>query len=458
VTDDASAIDKLTSKKATELFNKINLTPIIPPDLRAKRTIFVRQLDKDVGSHSPAEIKHEITTQQNWLQIQDIIKIKHYTHVIKIITTDTTIAQRILTHGFYMYNTKITPLQCEQEHYTHLLICYKCYKFEDHPTHQCTSTTPSCSECAAKDHTYTQCTNTYKKCLNCQNDHRTLAANCPYRKQKIQHKQQTKTETIKTKTNQTYVDIAKQAIQQTSVPQHSLTLTDKNQLKLTAIILEAHIASLSRQEGFGTILSKSLKANYDIDATFPDRDSAKIFNFFYNTPETKTSDTDFITETEFIDDDDLRRSSLNLSQQPKDDDRQKNDPPPPKPVAQNVDHDPRKRKSIDDQFRDSYITIPGHDDPFPIKLFRSSRDKVEIPPDPSNLWYAEEFGKKDYGLKLSVKDVDSSKIIDYLKRDKLKIHKPLINIIPHEIFTKMDKHSTTTTKRTKHSTFKHPSQ
>jgi hypothetical protein len=263
---------------------------------------------------------------------------------------------------------------------------------------------------------------------------------------------------MKQKTNQTYVDIAKQAIQQTNIPQHSLTLTDKTQLKLTAIILEAHIASLARQEGFGTILSKSLKANYDIDATFPDRDSAKIFNFFYNTPETKTSNTDFITETEFIDDDDLRRSSLNLSQQTRDDDGQKNEPPPPKLVAHNIDRDPRKRKSIDDQYKDSYITGHGLDEPIPIKLFRSSRDKVEIPPDPSNFWFAEELRRKDYGLKLSVKDADSSKVIDYLIRDKLKIQQPLINIIPHDIFTNMDKHSTTTTKKTKHSTFKHSSQ
>jgi len=124
-----------------------------------------------------------------------------------------------------------------------------------------------------------------------------------------------------TKKNQTYVDIAKQAIQQTKVPQHSLTLTDMTQLKLAAIILKAHIASLSRQEGFGSILSKSLKTNYDIDATFPDGDSAKIINFFYNQPETQTPDTDFNLQTEFIDDDDMRRSSLNLSQQSKDDNR-----------------------------------------------------------------------------------------------------------------------------------------
>jgi hypothetical protein len=59
---------------------------------------------------------------------------------------------------------------------------------------------------------------------------------------------------------------------------------------------------------------------------------------------------------------------------------EKNEPPPPKHVAHNVDRDPRKRKSIDDQYKDSYITRTGLDEPILIKLFRSSRDKVEIPP------------------------------------------------------------------------------
>jgi hypothetical protein len=59
VTDDASAIGKLAFLKATELFKSINLTPDIPPELRAKRTIFERQLDQDVGSHTVDELKQE---------------------------------------------------------------------------------------------------------------------------------------------------------------------------------------------------------------------------------------------------------------------------------------------------------------------------------------------------------------------------------------------------------------
>ncbi len=455
VTDDASAIDKLTSRKATELFRKINLTPIVPPDLRAKRTIFVRQLDRDVGSHTADELKHEITSQQSWLQIQEIVKIKHYTHVMKIITTDTTIAQRVLTDGFYLYNTKITPSQCEQERYTHLLICYKCYKMEDHPTHQCTATTPSCSECAAKDHTYTQCTSPSKKCLNCQGEHRTLAANCPYRKQVTQTKQQTQQEKTQQKNNQTYVDIAKQALQQTNTPLHNLTLTNSTQIKLTALILEAHIASLSRQQGFGAILSKSLKDNYNIDAVFPDRDSAKIFNFFYS-PSTRATEADFDLSTEYIDDDDSRQPTLNLSRPPTDDDSHRDRTQPTKASS---DLDLRKRKLSDDQFKDSLIPIAGQEKPISVKLFRSRDDPCEVPLEPNNKWYTDELRKKEYGLKITVRDIESMKVVELVRRDKLKFNQATINLIPNDIFNSMDRITTTTTitsKKTKASTFRPP--
>ncbi|KAF2361469.1 hypothetical protein FHG87_007780 [Trinorchestia longiramus] len=49
VTDDATTIDKLTSNEATEAFEKINIIPIEPPDIRAKRTVYVRQIDPDQG-------------------------------------------------------------------------------------------------------------------------------------------------------------------------------------------------------------------------------------------------------------------------------------------------------------------------------------------------------------------------------------------------------------------------
>ena len=60
ITDDIRTIDKLlTDHAVTELAN-INLQQTLPPDTKAKRTIFIRQVDLTVGRHTPDEIKTEI--------------------------------------------------------------------------------------------------------------------------------------------------------------------------------------------------------------------------------------------------------------------------------------------------------------------------------------------------------------------------------------------------------------
>ncbi|KAF2344683.1 hypothetical protein FHG87_024562, partial [Trinorchestia longiramus] len=151
-----------------------------------------RQLDSSIGKLTPEEIAREIKTQQPWAKILEVTKIKNYTHVIKVTFSEISITQKFLQNGLLMFNTKITPSQIELEKYTYIQICYKCYKFEDHATYQCTSTTPSCSECASHQHTHQQCNSPTKKCLNCNQQHRTLAATCPYRKQVIHQKNENK--------------------------------------------------------------------------------------------------------------------------------------------------------------------------------------------------------------------------------------------------------------------------
>ena len=81
---------------------------------------------------------------------------------------------------------------------------------------------------------------------------------------------------MKKKQQQTYSIIFKKTIQETAPPQ-TVTLNSSRQIKLTAIILEAHIASLTGTEKHSDIQSQSLKLNYDIDAKFPERYSVAIF-------------------------------------------------------------------------------------------------------------------------------------------------------------------------------------
>ncbi|KAF2346266.1 hypothetical protein FHG87_022978 [Trinorchestia longiramus] len=177
ITDEAAAVDKLTSLKATELFKKINLKPIIPHDQRAKRTIFIRQLDSSIEKLTLEEITREIKTEQPRA---------------KILEQPARIGNRL-----YIRKTKIKKQETE-------------------------------------------------------------------------------------KNNSTYLDIANTAIQQTNQPTPALTLSSNTHIKLAALVIEAHIASLAKIESCRTILSKSLKRNFNIDTSFPDRDSQKIFKLFIN--------------------------------------------------------------------------------------------------------------------------------------------------------------------------------
>ncbi|KAF2350212.1 hypothetical protein FHG87_019027 [Trinorchestia longiramus] len=119
-------------------------------------------------------------------------------------------------------------------------------------------------------------------CLNCNEQHRILAATCPYRKLVIHQINENRKKHETEKNNRTYLDIAKTSIKHTNQPTPAVTLSSNTHVKLTALVIKVHIASLAKTESYGSILSESLKRNFDIDTSFPDRDFQKIFNLFIN--------------------------------------------------------------------------------------------------------------------------------------------------------------------------------
>ena len=183
-TDLNSTIDSLTSKGLNEL-RKLNLETVTPPEVRAKRTVFIRGLDYTVGQRDTGAIANELTLRQPWLTNITVTKIKDYTHVIKVTCSDSDQTERLLRDGLTLFHTRIPPTNIEQEKFTPLLICFTCYKFESHTTNNCPSKTIICSECGEEGHRHFDCTATEKRCLNCpstHNHHRTLASFLPIQK------------------------------------------------------------------------------------------------------------------------------------------------------------------------------------------------------------------------------------------------------------------------------------
>ena len=171
-----------------------------------------------VGGRTATDIRDELERLQPWLKFTEIIKIKDYTHVFKIICSESDSSTRLLTDGLEAFDSRITPNQMTQETYTHIPICYNCYEYETHATKDCTKTTIICSECVETGHKWTDCTNATKKCINCvrnykqYTDHRTLAAKCTYCKTTIDAKIQKTSDKMTTDNNKTYTDVAKEAV------------------------------------------------------------------------------------------------------------------------------------------------------------------------------------------------------------------------------------------------------
>ena len=284
-TEDA---EKILSSHGVAEFGKIGITVITPPELKAQRSIFVRQLDSTFGSHSAAEIKEEMEYMNDWMKIEEVVKIGTYTHVMKVRFTEISMANKALSSGFGGFNLHVTPDQIQREEFTNLLLCFSCYRYEEHATSNCpTKDQKVCSNCATVGHNFRECTNTeIKGCLNCVREgregmysHRTMAMACPIKKQKIKEKKEAEKQKEDAKKQTTYVDIAKKAVEQVqSAPPQMTTieLSQKTDYQVLVCILYAHVMNLANPGTFNKEMNELLQINNLPQMTFPaNPDSSK---------------------------------------------------------------------------------------------------------------------------------------------------------------------------------------
>ncbi|KAF2356305.1 hypothetical protein FHG87_012942 [Trinorchestia longiramus] len=231
-----------------------------------------------------------------------------------------------------------------------------------------------------------------------------------YRKTIINQKRGDEQKQKEQQTHSTCAEIAKHAIKQTNPPQHALTLTDHTHLKLTALILEAHIAALDKTQKFGDILPKSLVTNFDIDTTFPDRDSTSIFNFYYEktgtqqphtkqtlSQEAQKSHEPYKPQEPLKPQEQQSLSSLDISM----------DYNPQEP------HVPSNKRRISDEIENSTVLIDNKYT-LPVKLYWNINDDDPIPETPSKHWYETQLSKtRDRGLKLSIENLKSQTMLEW---------------------------------------------
>ena len=146
-----------------------------------------------------------------------------------------------------------------------------------------------CSECAATGHTFRECKEKNNpKCLNCSGNHRTLAAACPIRKEKIKEIREQKRTNKKQfeAENKTYCAVTKlsRELPKIAAPEQPiLSLHSDTSFKAMVILIHAHLANIAHPGSFGATVKKLLKINNLPNVNLPDdAPSAAIFRMTSN--------------------------------------------------------------------------------------------------------------------------------------------------------------------------------
>ncbi|KAF2352204.1 hypothetical protein FHG87_017041 [Trinorchestia longiramus] len=212
-TEFESDVEKLVTQKATNTLTSIGQEARLPPKIRAQRSVVCRQIDSWIGEKSTDELKQEITHRNPHFEVREIIKFGQYTHVFKIEFATINMACHALQHGILCERIKIAPSQIQQK-FIEILICFNCYKMEQHATKDYpTPNLTICSECTG-NHAHKNCTSPIKKRLKCQEDHRTMAMSCPTRETIIKNKTKLLEEKAKEKQKQTHAKALEKTIRQ----------------------------------------------------------------------------------------------------------------------------------------------------------------------------------------------------------------------------------------------------
>lgn len=298
--------DKILGKEAKPELEKLGLQVIVPPETKARRSIILRQLDQIIGSNTPEDIKDEIERENSWLKIEEVIKMRNYTHILKLRLEETAMVEKAQQQGILAYNMAISPTQIEQENYVHIKTCFNCYQMEDHLTKECPHINLKlCSECSETGHTYRDCKNTEKGCINCKNsgyqsNHRTLAMSCPLRKKIITDKTRENRNKAANQEHNTYAAIARRAVAEVKNTESmtQINLSECKHTKILISIMHAHVMNMCNPGTYEAELNKMLEKNELPTMWFPENpDSGKLLGATYIPQEANTEETSMIEET-----------------------------------------------------------------------------------------------------------------------------------------------------------------
>lgn len=180
----ANDVDKVFTSEAVNDLSQLDCEPTAPPDLHAKRSIIVKRLDSFIYDQDAESIKRELERVNPWLKIRNLFKFPN-SKTFKITCFNLDMVSRALSGGLLMFNLSISSNNISPEDFVNVMICYRCYKWNDHITESCSKASSYiiCSLCSSTDHIYKNCKSECRKCINCGGGHSSISFGCPKRRE-----------------------------------------------------------------------------------------------------------------------------------------------------------------------------------------------------------------------------------------------------------------------------------
>lgn len=252
--------DKIFQEEVKNKLNENSFYTVIPPELKAKRSIIIFKVDPHIYNNSEEEITRELKLHNEWIQegIDAVFKFPN-SKTLKITFTQAILASKAQEHGLKLLQMKIPKHQINQEKYYNIKMCFRCYKLDDHFTNTCPMTTDYkiCSECSQEGHTWKECTSNTKTCINCKEEHRTMSMKCTKRKEVIKKMRQEENE----KGENTYAQATKTLNDPDIANMGKLQIDKSAHMKIYSSLIHAHMMNVINPGSFESELNATLEIN-----------------------------------------------------------------------------------------------------------------------------------------------------------------------------------------------------
>ncbi len=120
-------------------FTHNDFTPIMPPDLKARKNVIIPRVDDLIYEKNVVDIGEEIIKENDWIKEDEIENIYKFPSslTIKITFTLILIAKKCTEKGLKAFKISIPGHEIKLETYIPIQCCMRCYTLEQHYTNEC---------------------------------------------------------------------------------------------------------------------------------------------------------------------------------------------------------------------------------------------------------------------------------------------------------------------------------